>query len=441
MINFFAIFLFVLIVCFVVSKGVYRPSFLFGFLIFFFLQFGPHTLIFSDWLLVAKQAGLSEDIYVKYSEGLLVSYLTIFLTIILINKKVLTVNDIRPPGVMDKTKIGVKKSLVVGFFLIIIGFVFSYQNGEIKEQVSFIFGGSDYTYEEIRRVVFRESLWSKFGAQVRYTIVPIIFGILVYRALETEKIILKFLFIFISCLVVLFTSIQLNKMFYFYYSLLFFVLFFSYKIKGIKLSFLSILKNPIRYFLIVCFSFFVIFLLYKVQYSSVLDTNPDFVYEIIRTQIYRIFFAASDGLHVWIDYFSTVNDNIGFSAFGVVCHFTSLGCTDIPLETAKYYLDSDRTSIQPGYLGSAFASYGLFSVFVLTSLVMMVLIINNYFLLSIYHRKEFFVFSAVMFLNSYFLSSSSITVAMWSGGALVFPILIILFCKKIRVKVPRNEKE
>ena len=272
-----------------------------------------------------------------------------------------------------------------------------------------------------------------FSSIIRYSTLPILSGSIFYWSLISTKIRKKIFLIIISILITAICAIQLNKFFYLYNIALYFLVYYSWSSpigrNGFR-PFLFLIRHPFLVLISSCAISTTLFALYWFQYKDRAGLDDDLLNSLVFTQIYRVFFAASDGLLVWIDQFIVSGTPVGFSAMGKICAIVGVSCLDIPSLTAMNYLGSELTSIQTGFLGTGIAVMGLLGVFFSTIIVFLLIIFNNFVLCKYCRSSLFYVASPFMFLGGYFITTSPLTTAMLSGGALLAPLLLLLISLK-----------
>jgi hypothetical protein len=194
-----------------------------------------------------------------------------------------------------------------------------------------------------------------------------------------------------------------------------------------------ILKLPLIAFLLILFLSLVTFM-YKFQYSAALSKGYINADDINDTLIFRVFFASSDALRLWIDYFGIRGNSQGFSIIGSICKFTADGCynpnTFIPL----FYMGRDLTSMQSGFIGTSLGMFGFLGVPLFSILFGVVIIFNQFVLVSIGRNHTTAFITPIMFLNSFFLTTREFHTALLSGGAVLTGVVILILFNKFTFK-------
>lgn len=411
-----------------------KPNYLLGLLIFFSIQYGPHTALFPQFFEINKITELPQTAYDYYILTISLVYLIFALLVTLTPKALLRCDD---EFANHKTKAPrlVFKLTLLAAILITISLSLPNSITIISEHLLYLLGKSNFSYAEIRRELFGEAAWSSFASAVRFAIIPLVGGGLFLAACNIKSPSKKFGLVLLSASVPLLTSIQLNKLFYAYYLLL-----YAYIYQCTKHGVPSFTANPMRLALsfwkiaIYCLiGSSILLALYYFQYSVSLKEGSSTAQTLLKTLIYRIFFASADGLAAWINYFAYTSEPIGLAGIGKLCNLFSSHCIDAPLFTAIEIIGSDKTSIQTGFMGSGFSSFGIIGTIIYTFIAYFIGLINNYVLLN-YRKSPYFpVLSGVMFINAFFLTTAPTHTAMLSGGAVLTPLFAVaLFSKLVR---------
>ena len=174
-----------------------------------------------------------------------------------------------------------------------------------------------------------------------------------------------------------------------------------------------------------------VFFLYRFQYSAAILDGVIYEEDLYETLIFRVFFASSDALRLWIDYFGINGEGMGLSVIGSICGY--LGeCFNPNTYIPYYYLNREQTSMQVGFMGTALGVGGFMMLPVMSILFAMVVVFNSWVLSRVQsNRSAIFMFLCpVMFINSFFLTTRELHTASLSGGAIFTSLIIIVLFRK-----------
>ncbi|KGQ20243.1 hypothetical protein LF41_779 [Lysobacter dokdonensis DS-58] len=219
-------------------------------------------------------------------------------------------------------------------------------------------------------------------------------------------------------------SIQLNKFYYLYFAAFFCALWFVIRrgrMPRVNLS-STARSAPLLLALTVVFAG-AVFFLYRFQYQAGLNEGLVDVVQLRETLIYRVFFASSDALRLWIDYFHFGNGPVGVSAVSKLCEIWSDQCVNSNTLIPEMYVGKQLTTMQVGFLGTAIATVGLAGVPIASIVVVLIIAINGA-VQRTYATTVLSLSLAIhLFLNAFFLTTREMHTAMLSGGALSLPLL------------------
>jgi hypothetical protein len=405
-------------------------SYILGVYIFLTLQYGPHTAIFHDILRLSKDIN-SPNIHSYYNFVLGVSFLILGVVFLLIPEKIR--NGIVITGVEVKGNILLNLKSYKFFFyglaflLLLISVMLQPGLKVTIENLKFFSGSSFFSYTEIRRVLFTDTLWGSFASLVRFTFVPLVFGYFVAIFCLSPKGIKRNLNLVFPFLFILIVAIQLNKFFYLYFIILFVFIFQSIRSRNVGYIDLIWVARKIPRFLFFTFLFFAsVLLLYKVQYADAITDGKVSEQDIYETLIFRVFFASSDSLRLWIDFFTVQSEPMGGAVINSICHLFDK-CFNPNTYIPNYYLDRELTSMQAGFLGTAFGVGGFYLVPVVAFIVSLIVIFNCYILtiLQRFHPGLFIFVAPIMLINSFFLTTRELHTSSLSGGGVLISIILI----------------
>ncbi|MCK8077190.1 hypothetical protein MSG34_13545 [Vibrio sp. 1CM2L] len=298
------------------------------------------------------------------------------------------------------------------------------------EHIKYLFGSSAFSYTEVRRELFSETGWASYSNLIRFSLVPVVFSMFFMSFLMGNIGKLRTLFFCFSLLVT--CAIQLNKFFFLYFIMLIFILIINFKYKeGFETN--RVLKLvPLGFVFVIAFGFGVMEL-YKFQYSSVLIDDDFFISNIKETLIFRVFFASSDALRLWIDYFLYESSPIGIASVGKICSLLDLDkCLNVNAHIPFYYHSRELTSMQVGFLGTALSFGGLYAIPLFITIVLIIITFINK--ISILLSKEsmllYITFNSQMFLNAFFITTRELHTAALSGGLVLVPLIYFLYLRR-----------
>lgn len=424
LLNLFVVFSFIFFLWSFFRIGRVSVSFLLGFVFFFSIQYGPHTVFLDGMMRMAVPGVVSRDVESIYALLMAIVYLMLGFLFFLTPKKVFKLKAHKNLG---ECVAAYKKTIFTSAFLLIfLSAALQGGVGIFVTHLKFMLGDSIFSYKEIRRELFADTAWSSWAALVRYTVLPLVGGGLFLMYVKSKKAI-RYFYFFMSIFTPLFCAIQLNKLFYFYYTALYFFIFFCER-KFFGVPELNLFLKLSRVFKVSIFGFLVmlgIFYLYSFQYSAELEQGILTEDRIMGTQIYRIFLTSSDGIRLWIDYFAERFEPNGISSVGKVCSLFG-ECLNSNTIIPFFYLGEDLTTIQTGFVGSALSFGGLFAVPFFVFFAYLLVILNNAVLSRFLGGDVAYIIAGTGLINSLFLTTREIATAMISGGVFVIPMVAIL---------------
>mgnify|MGYP000597013517 CR=1 FL=1 len=409
-------------------------SYSLGILVFLTLQYGPHTVIFTDMLRLSIYADSEfvNQIY-NFMMGFVFFVFAVLLLILpgraVIGGEINEVKDFSYEGLLKYRK----RFAWALFFIFLVSFLLQGGGKIALEHLQFMFGSSFFSYKEIRREMFADSLWSKFADLIRFSIVPVIYSYFLILGLVSKVYKVKVFYIAISVFFVIFSVIQLNKFFFLYYSVLSLIIVFSLNKLEWGMIKSSTMLKALPLFIIGMLLFLLLILsLYRFQYSQALDQGLIDFEDIVNTLFFRVFFASSDSLRLWIDYFGVSEQYQGFNIIGKICNLFG-SCFNPNTFIPYHYLGRELTSMQAGFLGTALGFGGFFAIPFVSVLVVSVIAFNNCVLNSIRSGYLLIAFSPIMLINSFFLTTREFHTALLSGGAIFTALFIIMIINRFKV--------
>lgn len=399
-----------------------------AFMVFFCLQYGPHCLIPYGELSQASYGWVKDSTIIYHWLAMTIAYAGI--TIGLFWGAAVAPSAFQPLSV---TRISVvsrdasRISFAVVIYLILfvlLSVAIDYHGffGRISLSLEYIFNGSAYTYEEIRRVLFGDSLSTKLMASTRYSVTAAAIALVGASVLlggigRAQGLLL------IGALFIV-GALQLSKLIYVYFAMLL-VLLVLYKRHVFEKRPLSI-SRFFAYVGALVAGFFLILLLYMVQYRDGLDQGLVDVLELSRNTVYRIFLSSSDALYLWYQTFPEEVPYTGLSNIGLFSLIFGTEFLDPTVLVPQLYAPDSLTSYQPGYIASAYASFGVIGVLlnsiIVGSLVTWWELLKN----RLDSPTLQLAYMALMSLNMYWYTSAQFHTALLMGGGLLVPLVFLL---------------
>ncbi|WP_299256762.1 hypothetical protein [uncultured Kushneria sp.] len=389
------------------------------------LFYGPHTVMFEQFYRESSLSVLDEKVGMHYAALMILTYIVFGAVNFSTNHKLLTVGSWQG-AFKKKSGGGIANLIVLIVSALFIAISILLQSGWTitAEHLKYLIGLSDYSYNEIRRELYDGSVWGKYAAQIRFSIIPILYGYMLTLSM-LEKSRYRVFYILIAISLPIITSIQLNKFFYIYY------LFLTASILYMCLSKKSLVFNvSIKNLKFYAGSFFVfgvvIIMLYLMQYSSALSGGSLSLAQMIDTIIYRAFFASADALRLWIDYFYYQYHPAGLQSVGKVCELFFDECVNVNTLIPYHYAEAINTSMQSGFLGSIYSVWGVFSGPLIITFVALMTVANNFLLSKVNYSLLGLVAAPVMFMSAYFITTSELNTAILSGGGVFNAVCIYI---------------
>ncbi|MFN4238407.1 MAG: hypothetical protein ACK4FZ_14405 [Vogesella sp.] len=389
------------------------------FVVFFTLQYGIHAGYPGGMLRLS--AGLGAGVEENYLLLLSVSYIGLALGLI------------QPFRIVTPGSLVLKEYVLAPRKYIYLGLVFSFliamtqfpDFSVYREYMKYVFGSSDFSYVQLRREVFQGDFFTTITNLLRQSATVSLFlvGLLFFVLGKHSAALAMAVLVFFAC------AAQLNKFPYVYYVLSAVILVMTIKGHGRLMAEYDFKKVAII-FTFVLFLFFLLSRLYIFQYSEELAGGLVTSQDISNVLPYRLFFASNDGLRLWVDYFS-ITPFIGFANIQSLADFFGLDYFNPPAEIPYHYLGVELTTIQVGFIGSSYASFGLVGVF-LNSLIIAVMVREfSAFVISIRQYEIKALFLTVFSINMIFLQTREFHTALVSGGVLIAPLFMYFIIRLI----------
>lgn len=283
------------------------------------------------------------------------------------------------------------------------------------EYVKYFIGVSEYNYTQIRRVIFEGHLYTIVSELLRYSITALIYSGWVYFIVYGRRIHVKLLSIVGLFIVFIVAGMQLNKYpFVYFIAIIVLVVLYSKQNRG------ALLIGPRFYaysFLAFISALILVYLLYMIQYMELLLNNDLSFNELFEILVYRVFFASNDALRLWFDAFPSVVGYLGIENIGLFRHFGA-DYTNVTVLIPELYLGEVLTSFQAGFIGSAYAGFGILGIIIVSILVGILVSYCDFFSATRRTRFGKVVVASVLSLNLISLTSREFHTALLSGGVL-----------------------
>jgi hypothetical protein len=389
-----------------------------GFFFFFMLQYGPHTLFLLPSHRLANE--ISRDSAPLFLIGMTVAYLLVSLGLVFGR----LANFSRLAGRRFPDLFQSKVLLIVVTALYVLPFVLV-QGPKLettREYISAFLGQSQYSYVELRRVLFAESPYERLTNLTRQSTTAILFAYLVAYAIRESS--LRLLLIPSMAVLFVFCGMQMNKFPFVYYFALAFIVGFTYWQQR-QVGRLSQVKRALVFGLFGAMAFGLIGTLYSFQYNR--DSGYLSVIDIIEVSFYRIGLVSSDTLRLWFDFFPDIEPFVEFDNIGLIARARGHEHLDPTVLIPEHYVPDVITTFQSGFIGSGFASFGFIGVGA-SSLIVGVLVaaISNLQWVFRYDPAAH-PWMCVLTLNMFFFTTRELHTAAISGGtvSVLFLFLII----------------
>lgn len=424
----FALFCFFVLAFALLAKRKLHLRPLYAFSFFFIVQYGPHSVIYTENFWYA--ADLGDYVHSIYSAIVGVVYLMLGCVV-----------GLRVPGPRAKVtspfslKAGYSVTFPTAAFLcfalcatVIISLALSAKQSIIATNLSFLLGTSVFSYSELRRELFVDSGWFKFAAAIRFSLLPIlvtsVYAVLIRRGRSYSGFAVLFICVIIA-------AVQLNKFFYIYYLMLFSLVGYSLRAQALPSIDLGRINSKLLSALVAAsVVVWAIYRLYLIQYSEAIESGYINASRISSTLVYRAFYASADALHLWIDYFLFRDDPKGLSVIGRVCATGLVECFDANARIPQIYLGEYQTTLQVGFIGTGLAMGGVFGAILVSVLTIFILLILDLEAARSMRRGSGAVIVPLMCLASFFMTTRDLHTAVLSGGLL----FIFLYSRIINKK-------
>lgn len=387
------------------------------FLVFYHMHYGPQSFYVDMMRITINLPDFTNEQYASFMAG---SNIAIALALGIVGARSpqkFVMLKTRVPDYVDITGIVILVMCYSAIHLMLDAPAF----GRTFEHINFFLGRSSMSYEQIRRVFFADNFWQIAWNYTRNTFTPISFALLSILFIKSDNILskIKITSIFIASFIM--TSLSLTKFVYAYTAVVVFLAMLLYQRDTLVLS-----KRAMIWLAVASASSLgMIQILYFIQYSVALNRgylSDDSLFSILW---YRAFFAQSDALRLWLLEFPDQTPHIGFANIGVVAKLLDIDYFDPTTYLPMKYLGDGLTTLQTGFLGSTYASFGHLFTYLYAMLVVIGLEYAHRVGCRILFRDLRAVYFAVLLPNTYFINSREVSVALFSGGVVIVPLIVL----------------
>jgi hypothetical protein len=390
--------------------------------IFLFIQYGPHTVALTDSLrfqteLSSNQIQSYLFLQVSAISGLIVGLLVSPNSRSLSRLKIQSYANFESSPQFERLLVYFSVAYVVCFWLLQgIGLPI------LRENISYFIGSSQFSYTELRREVFAGTAYEEAANSLRHGVTALLFALNISFFLSTRR----WKYLFVAIVVFFVCASQLNKFPYIYFLILLSLVAFAKRRSGYLSQRISF---RLLFILLLSAGLFggILYLLYSIQYRSAIESGLVIEEDIVSVLFYRIFLASSDGLRLWLEYFPDISPHIGLSNISIAAEFMGDNFRQPTIEVPQFFIGDRLTTMQAGFLGSTYASFGFFGVFLGSIFVVAILKMSSIYALSFKDPKARSAILSLLCLNTVFLGTRELHTALSSGGVLLAPICSFLF--------------
>jgi len=276
----------------------------------------------------------------------------------------------------------------------------------IGDAIVYLRHNSVFSYSELRRIVYADDFWIQdVVSRGRYTVAAGIFCLIIVimgkrrNYLVIASVVLPLFFIV--------TSITFHKMTYFVFFIYCILIFYKIRVEH---RFTFIAKFIFGLLATLALAVFML-VLYFVQYRDVASVDSA---EREGTAIHRTFEAHPLALVIYADVFPSRHPFLYGASNRQIARLTGREYVNAPAVAAEK--QGAFTTFQPGFVGDAFADFGLWGVVIYSIFVAFILVLID----RVYFGLPAFEFRAAFFahagMNSAWLIWSPAIVALVTGG-------------------------
>ncbi|MCI5122990.1 MAG: hypothetical protein D3925_00565 [Candidatus Electrothrix sp. AR5] len=399
------------------------------FMFFFLLQFGPHAWFphYLKWHV--DKVDINSLNMCNY--GIALSYLCLSFSFV-IGEKIIKINNTGYSDLPIKRFPRIIAITVVYIFAFIIASTRTNNSlfSMTYTYLAYLKGTSFFDYTEIRRLLYSDkNILTTMLNGTRYSLTPVLFSLIIgisFTFYRSKKIILSFLVFLFSLPLFVLLALQLNKLVYIYYFLLIILTVFHNKIDKVDLTHLKVDVNLIvgvvKTGLVLSA---LLFLLVFMQYRNLHDGFRMISYAASLI-VYRIFISGGDELALWFDAYPDLFPFTGINNISKLATLLGTQVQDPTVDIPRLYLGDVLTTLQTGFIGSGYASFGYPGI-VICSLIVGIVLMTLTKLTSRFNSPVLRAsFVATMGLSTYFLTSSQLhTCLLSSGGLIVTPFFFV----------------
>jgi oligosaccharide repeat unit polymerase len=281
---------------------------------------------------------------------------------------------------------------------------------QLREHLLFLFQESAYTYTEVRRILFADSLVSIVQGYTRQSATALLIAFLAITSLRVRWF---WRLWFVAAILVVFATaaLQLNKFPLFYFLVCAAVGCYVFK-KGFSID----VKGRVALLAGVPILFLLLFGMYVVQYSEQIKSGIVHTDNLVSMVFYRPFMAESDALRLWFEEFPDRTPFLGIRNIDLLADLFGLGFVDVTRLIPVTYINKELTTFQTGFIGSGYASFGYPGIALYGLVVGAIAVAATALINRIREADVKAAFCGVLCLNMYFMFSRELATALLSGG-------------------------
>ncbi len=386
-----------------------------GFFFFFTLQYGPHTLFLTPMHRLANEE-ITRDSAPLFLIGMTVAYLCVSLGFAFGHFADFSKVAIKPfPNIFGR---GMPLVVLTAIYIAPFAVVQGPGLETTREYISAFMGQSQYSYVEIRRVIFAETPYEQLASLTRQTSTAILFAYLIAYSIREPAIRLLSIpalgILFVMC------GMQMNKFPFVYFLALAFVVGFTYWQLNQRKP-MSQAKKVLAFGGFAVFAFTLIGTLYSFQYKE----NQLSITDIADVIIYRIGLVSSDTLRLWFDFFPNMEPFTGFNNIGPIANAFGQQPVNPTIAIPEEYVPHALTTFQSGFIGSGYASFGFSGIAVSAVIVGVFVAVIAKLQWAFRTDRAAHPFLCVLTLNMFFFTTRELHTAMLSGGTVSVLLLFL----------------
>ncbi len=287
-----------------------------------------------------------------------------------------------------------------------------------REYISAFLGQSQYSYVEIRRVIFAETPYEQLASLTRQTSTAILFAYLVSYIIREPA--MRMLMVPSIGILFVLCGMQMNKFPFVYFFALAFIIGFTYWQQQMSGP-LSQVKRVVAFGAFGTFALTLIGTLYSFQYEE----NAMSITDIVEVIFYRIGLVSSDTLRLWFDYFPDVENYTQFRNIGPIATAMGEAPVNPTIAIPEHYVPNVITTFQSGFIGSGYASFGFEGIGVSSLIVGIFVALIGKLHQAFRYDDAAHPFLCVLTLNMFFFTTRELHTAALSGGTVSVLLLFI----------------